>query len=70
MYYDERIIDGQIHYRTTPSGQWKPLRGIKADAYRAMATLTCDERMDVMRFFCRECGVTLGGGSCVCCRDE
>ena len=23
MYYEEKIIDGIMHYRTNPKGQWK-----------------------------------------------
>ena len=25
MYYEEKVIDGVLHYKTTPSGKWKPL---------------------------------------------
>jgi hypothetical protein len=70
MYYDERIIDGVLHFRTIPNGPWQLKFGPLANAVNAMSKLTDEERMDVMRFFCRECGVTLCGGSCVCCRDE
>lgn len=23
MYYEESVIDGVLHYRTTPNGKWK-----------------------------------------------
>lgn len=25
MYYEERIIDGIVHCRSTPDGKWEPL---------------------------------------------
>lgn len=70
MYYDERIIDGVLHFRTIPNGPWQLKFGPLANAVNAMSKLTDEERMDVMRFFCRECGVKLDGRACTCCRDE
>ena len=72
MYHEERIIDGKVYVRNSPNGSWyvKEDQCKIADAYNAMSKLTDEERMDVMRFFCRECGVKLNGGSCTCWRDE
>lgn len=25
MYYDEKMIDGILHWRGTPNGEWRPL---------------------------------------------
>ena len=24
MYYAEKIIDGELHFKTTPNGEWQP----------------------------------------------
>ena len=29
MYYAEKVIDGRLHYRTTPDGFWQPLGPVK-----------------------------------------
>lgn len=42
MYYDEQVIDGVLHYRTTPNGEWKPfsLPGLTAKYLDAKARAT------------------------------
>lgn len=50
MYYDECVIDGKLHWRNTPKGEWQPLVGNKSIALDALLRLTKDELQNVLDY--------------------
>jgi hypothetical protein len=68
MFYEEKIINGVLHYRTSPNGQWQPSKSNKAAAINALMLLSDEERIEVFRGFCVHCGDK--NPQCVCMKDE
>ena len=70
MYYEEKLIDGVLHYRTTPAGVWQvgvnpaPARSAAA----ALALCTLSERMRIFSEYCMHCGIR--DPRCQCSNDE
>jgi len=56
MFYEEKIINGKLFSRTTPTGEWRLVKGIKADAIHALVLLTDEQRLSVFKHFCKHCG--------------
>jgi hypothetical protein len=48
MFYEESVIDGVLHFKTTPEGEWRPITAATLtamfiscrDACKAMATVS------------------------------
>ncbi len=70
MYYEYKIVDGQLMVRNEPRGEWKPIYNPVADAVNILSALTDDERLEVMRSFCHSCGCIEGDRPCQCWNDE
>lgn len=72
MYYEEKLIGGILHYRSSPSGEWTRLGASHAAAANALAQLaTDDERLRALRLFCWSCGrIQPDGRGCQCWNDE
>ena len=68
MFYEERIINGVLHSRTTPNGEWQPSKSNKASAVNALMLLSDEERIEVFGAFCVHCGDK--NPRCVCMKDE
>ena len=68
MYYEEKFINGVLHYRTSPCGEWSKAAGRKALAANALFSLTDEERAEVFGLFCRHCGAN--DHRCQCWNDE
>jgi hypothetical protein len=49
MYYEEKVIDGHLYSRTSPTGEWLAIGGPKAAAFYAMRDLTREECYDIIR---------------------
>ena len=41
MYYDEKMIDGVLHCRTTPDGEWRPA----ASCFDSIPNLTAEDQI-------------------------
>lgn len=68
MHYS-RIVDGQFQVRGE-NGEWQIVYNPVANIVNAMIALTDDERLEVMRCFCRGCGaVQPEFMSCQCWND-
>lgn len=71
MYYEEKIIDGKLHCRITPDGEWRRIHGEKANAVSNLLLLSDQQRLDVFRFFCCHCGrLETGPRPCQCNNDD
>ncbi len=68
MFYEEKIIDGVLHCRSDPAGQWMIVLNQKAAAISALTHLTGAERVDVFAFFCLNCGCD--DPKCQCWNDD
>lgn len=68
MYYEEKIIDGTLKYRTTPGGRWAPKKDARGKAITALMALNPNDRLSVFRNFCTACGDDNPG--CNCRRDD
>lgn len=68
MYYEEKIMYGALHYRTSPDGKWKLKTGIKAQAVNTLMSLSQNERLEVFGYFCTKCGSD--NPVCQCWNDE
>ncbi len=71
MYYEEQIINGVLHCRSQPGGDWRPATTPYAAAVNALAGLSDEQRMGAARFFCSHCGcIQHDGRMCQCWNDE
>ena len=68
MYYEEKIIDGRLHFRTTPDGEWRILSTTKAVIVNLLMEFSENDRLDVFSHFCSSCGTD--DPSCQCWNDE
>ena len=68
MYYEEKIINGVLHCRSTPDGEWRPATSAHAVAVNALMALTDEQRMEAFGFFCCHCGTD--DPRCQCWNDE
>ena len=68
MFYEEKVIDGTLHCRSTPGGEWRPATSAHAATVNALLAMTDDQRMEVFGFFCRYCGTD--DPRCQCWNDE
>ena len=67
MYYEEKIIDGVLMYKTTPSGEWGVVTGPRAYAVNLLVKISEEQRLSVFGYFCPHCG---GFSPCQCRKDE
>lgn len=56
MYYEERTVNGNLQFRNTLQGEWKPKKDGRARAIKALWTLSGNDRLAVIRMFCIYCG--------------
>lgn len=68
MYYEEKFINGVLHYRTSPSGEWSKAVCRKAVAANALFGLIDEERTQVFGLFCKHCGSN--DPRCQCWNDD
>lgn len=50
MFYEETIIQGKLHCRTSPQGKWQPLSTPRALALNALLALSEEDRQSVLRY--------------------
>lgn len=67
MYYEEKIIDGVLMYKTTPNGEWMVATGTRAEAVNSLVKMSEKQRLEVVRHFCPHCG---GFSPCQCWNGE
>ncbi|MEN9885604.1 MAG: hypothetical protein RL758_182 [Pseudomonadota bacterium] len=71
MANDEMIIDGVLCWRARPGLAWSPVDTPEAKIVNALAALTDEQRCDVGRWFCANCGqMNIDGRMCQCWNDE
>lgn len=70
MYYEEEMIDGILHCRTKPYGEWVPCTRPHAAAVNVLAALTQEQRMQAIRYFCTGCGDHVLNSCCYGCNDD
>lgn len=51
MYYEEKIIDGILMYKTSPNGEWLVVTGTRADAINILVKMSVEQRLEVIRYF-------------------
>ncbi len=68
MYYEEKIINGLLHSRSSPNGKWIEVNNNYGKAVNALFVLTDDERFETLQFFCRHCGNR--NPQCNCWNDQ
>lgn len=44
MYYEEKVIDNRLMFRTSPNGDWKLLDGMIVDAINLYLSMSLDTR--------------------------
>ncbi len=72
MFYEERVIDGQLMWRGDPKGEWRPMPSAcqYVAAFEELIALTDEQRMDAFRLFCTHCGTVQTAFRCQCWNDE
>lgn len=71
MYYEEKLINGVLHFRSIPGGPWHISEEPYVAATNALALLGPEDRLSAMRFFCEHCGdMQADGRMCQCWNDE
>lgn len=68
MYYEEKIINGILHFRGTPTGVFVVKQGAVAQVTNMLLALSDEERMKVFGHFCKFCGCN--NPRCHCWNDE
>jgi hypothetical protein len=68
MFYEEKLFDGVLMCRSTPTGEWRPATTPYASAVNALMLLTHDQRLEAFGFFCSHCGID--DPKCQCWNDE
>ncbi|MDR6837366.1 hypothetical protein J2W93_002204 [Acidovorax delafieldii] len=68
MYYEEKFINGVLHYRTSPSGEWQSDTSARSLAANVLLGLSEEKRLSVFRLFCTHCGAN--DPTCKCWNDE
>jgi hypothetical protein len=67
MYYEEKIMDGVLMYKTNPNGEWMVATGTRAEAVNSLVKLSEEQRLEVVMYFCPHCG---GFSPCQCWKGE
>jgi hypothetical protein len=71
MFYEEKVVNGRLCSRTSPTGDWVELQTPRGRAVNALAALSQDDRDAVLGHFCRACNqLHPSTGNCVCWNDE
>lgn len=71
MFYEEKLINGVLHCRSEPDGEWRLVDSVRAAAVSMLLGMGEEQRLDVMRFFCGHCGIVQPDGrACQCWNDE
>lgn len=72
MYHEQKIINGILHWRGTPNGEWIKSLGSISDVINSMIGMNDDDRMTIFRMFCTHCGCVNPPGEhpCQCWNDE
>jgi len=71
MFYQEKVVDGRLFSRTSPTGEWVELQTPRGLAFKALAALGQDDRDELFGHFCRACNqLHPTSGKCVCWNDE
>ena len=62
MYYVEKVINGVLHYKTTPNGKWKPIsvEELTKRVVEAERTLSNWKRDEESRNYFREADAAIG----------
>jgi hypothetical protein len=68
MYHEEKIINGILHYRGTPSGEFIVKDGAVSRVVNLLSALSEEQRMKVFGYFCKFCGCD--NPRCQCWNDE
>ena len=68
MFYEEKIINGVLCYRTSPDAVFLPSKSHYADAVNALLKLTDEERFNAIHYFCVHCGTK--DTNCQCWNDD
>lgn len=68
MYYEEKISDGLLWFRTSPTAEWELKEGKESTAVAHLLRLTNDQRVGVFKRFCTHCGRP--DPRCQCWNDE
>lgn len=56
MFYEEKVINGILHFRGTPTGEFVVTEGAVADVFNLLSALSDEQRLRVFRYFCVSCG--------------
>jgi len=71
MFYESRIVDGQLKVRREPNGPWEAVGSETADVANQMADMTAQQRLNILQLFCSSCGcIQPVGMPCQCWNDE
>jgi hypothetical protein len=68
MYYEEKIINGILHYRGTPRGEFLVKEGSVANAVNLLTALSEEQRNKIFGYFCKHSGSD--NPRCSCWNDE
>lgn len=67
LYFEQKHIEGQRLWRTSPNQKWIISRYEQDQAAQALVLLTAPERLALINLFCRGCGERLlKDGDCPC----
>lgn len=48
MYYEEKIIEGILHYRTDPNGEWHPMSAERLTGYVSRIQSDLEEKNKII----------------------
>lgn len=70
MFYETKLINGVLHYRSTPDGEWAPCSNPSPHAVAMAALDLCssEERKDIFAGYCTCCGNV--DDACKCLEGE
>ena len=70
MFYEESMINGILHFRGTPTGEWRPVTSPVGQMVNTLATMSAEDRVRVFSLFCVYCGDEKPKTGCTCMRDD
>ena len=68
MYYEEKIIDGKLMFRTNLNSDFIPVESNVSRIVNLLLSENEDVRMEVFSYFCKYCGSD--DPDCQCWNDE
>lgn len=73
MYYKEKFINGKLHCKHSPDGDWTPVTNEYSIVMNSLYKMSNEERLEIFKtnHFCTDCGIfTDTNVICYCSNDD